>query len=111
MSRISHMEACLTCGSTTSSAVKANPEFEEFAVRFIDLAIRAGDIKALTEFAAHQLSKVGCFSTTGGASTGPSALHKFRRIRLARKALDAAESALSKVSTSEHHFDSNGYLQ
>lgn len=111
MSRVSHMEACITCGSTTSSAVTENPEFEEFADKFIELAVRSGDLKALNEFSKRQLERVGCWSTSGGSHTGPGSLHKMRRIRLARKALSAAEDVLAGIASDEHHFDSNGHLQ
>lgn len=35
MSRVSHMESCLLCGSTGSGAVEDNPVFEVLIDKFI----------------------------------------------------------------------------
>jgi hypothetical protein len=110
--RISHMESCLSCGSTTSSAVVSNETVEKFADRFIGLAVRSGDVKALHELAVDQLSQIGCFGYQTGSSTdGPSSLHKLRRIRIAIQALQAAKDMLEPIANDIHRFDSNGHLQ
>lgn len=112
MSRVSHMEACLLCGSTGSGAVKENPLFEIFADKFIELAVRARDHKALKDLAINHLNEMGCFSTTGNGSLGgPSTLYKLRRARIAQKAMAAMVESLEPNASDEHHFDSNGHLQ
>lgn len=112
MSRVSHMESCLLCGSTGSGAVDHNRDFEELADKFIKLASRAGDHAALKDLAAKQIERMGCFSTTGnGATTGPSALYRLRRAKIAQKAMAAMVEALELHASDEHHFDSNGHLQ
>lgn len=112
MSRVSHMEACLLCGSTGSGAVEDNPVFEVFIDKFIELAVRSGDHKALKELALNQLNEMGCFSTTGSGSIGgPSTLYKVRRARIAQKAMAAMVETLEQKASDEHHFDSNGHLQ
>lgn len=112
MSLVSHMESCLLCGSTTSSAVKENPEFELFIDKFIELAVRAGDHRALRDLASSNLSEMGCFSTGGGGSLGgPRTLYKLRHARIAQKAMNAMVEALEPHANDEHHFDSNGHLQ
>lgn len=110
--RISHMEACLQCGSTTSSAVEKNDLAESFADRFIGLAIRAGDIAALHELAKAQVESICGFGyQSGSVSPGPNALYKLRRMRIARKALEAAESMLEPMANDIHKFDQNGHLE
>lgn len=112
MSRVSHMESCLLCGSTGSGAVDRNQDFEELADKFIQLASRAGDHAALKDLAARQIERMGCFSTTGNAATtGPSALYRLRRAKIAQKAMNAMVEALEPHANDEHHFDSNGHLQ
>lgn len=108
--RISHMESCTQCGSTTSSAMKANDFAEQFADRYIGLAVRSGDVAALHEMAKHWVDSVGGFGhKSGSAVDGPSALYKLRRFRMARKALEAAESMLEPLANDIHEFDSNGH--
>lgn len=108
--RISHMESCTQCGSTTSSAMKGNDYAEAFADRYIGLAVRACDVAALHEMAKHWLDSVGGFGyKTGCAVDGPSSLYKLRRFRMARKALEAAESMLIETASDVHEFDSNGH--
>ncbi|MNJ35403.1 hypothetical protein D3C77_301380 [compost metagenome] len=107
--RISHMESCLTCGTTTSSAIKENDEFEALAGKYIDLAMKSGDHKAVFELAKQQLDKFGLFYSTGGAGDGPSALYKLRRARITAKAMFSLIGYLEPVSNDEHHFDENGH--
>jgi len=109
--RVSHMESCLHCGTTTSSTGKSNDYTEEFIDRYIGLAVRCGDVAALDELAKHELDNTGLyFSGSGSAGEGPRALSKLRRFRIARKACEAAEKMLELVANDEHHFDSNGHL-
>lgn len=108
--RISHMESCLLCGTTNSSSVDKNPAHEVFAEKFIELAVKAGDHKALADFAEGQLASMGGFFTSGGAGNGPRALLKLRHVRMARKALEAFERSIEPVANDEHRFDSNGHL-
>lgn len=108
--RISHMESCLLCGTSNSGSVDQNPMHEIFADKFIELAVKAGDHKALADFAEGQLASMGGFFTSGGAGSGPRALHKLRRVRMARKALEALEKDIEPVSNDEHRFDGNGHL-
>lgn len=108
--RISHMESCLLCGSTGSGAVEKNQDFEEFADKFIQLATRAKDHAALKDFAAAQIERMGCFSTTGGAGHGPSALYRLRRAKIAQKAMAAMVADLESVANDDHRFDGNGHL-
>lgn len=109
--RVSHMESCLLCESTGSGAVDHNQDFEELAEKFIQLAVRAGDHAALKDLAAKQISRMGCFSTTGnGATTGPSALYRLRRAKIASKAMAALVAELGPHASSEHRFDSNNHL-
>jgi len=108
--RVSHMESCLHCDTTTSSAVDSNPAFEKFADRYIGLAVRAGDVAALDELAKYQIGRTGLYGYQGGSvSSGPSALHKLRRMRIAIKALQAAESMLEGMASDEYRFDGNGH--
>lgn len=112
MSRVSHMESCLLCGATGSGAVDHNQDFEELADKFIQLASRAVDHAALKDLAGKQIERMGCFSTSGnGAVTGPSALYRLRRAKIAQKAMAAMVDALEPKASDEHHFDSNGHLQ
>lgn len=112
MSRVSHMESCLLCGSTGSGAVEDNPVFEVFIDKFIELAVRAGDHKALKDLALNHLNEMGCFSTTGcGSLGGPATLYKLRRARIAQRAMAAMVESLEPSASDEHHFDSNGHLQ
>ena len=106
------MESCLHCGSTTSSAGGSNDTAEKFADRFIGLAVRAGDVKALHELAVDQLDRIGCFGhQTGASPDGPSSLYKLRRIRIAMQAMQAAKDMLEPKANDVHRFDSNGHLQ
>lgn len=108
--RISHMESCLHCGTTTSSAGESNDLSEAFADRFIGLAVRAGDVAALKELAESQITRTGLYGhKTGCATNGPSSLYKLRRMRIARKALQAAEAMLEPNANDIHRFDSNGH--
>lgn len=108
--RISHMESCLHCGSTTSSAGDGNDLSESFADRFIGLAVRAGDVLALKELAESQITNTGLYgSNTGCVQDGPRSLYKLRRMRIARKALQAAESMLEPLANDIHRFDANGH--
>ncbi|MNR08706.1 hypothetical protein D3C85_1248740 [compost metagenome] len=108
--RISHMESCIHCGTTTSSGQKANDFAEQFADRYIGLAVRSGDVAALHEMAKHWIESVGGFGyQSGGVSDGPSALYKLRRIRMARKAMEAAEAMLLPVASDVHEFDQYGH--
>ena len=108
--RISHMESCLHCGTTTSSAQESNDLTESFADRYIGLAVRSGDVAALHELAFSQIGKVGLFyQKSGAAGDGPSCLLKLRRMRIARKALEAAELLLEPLANDIHEFDSNGH--
>lgn len=108
--RISHMESCLWCGTTTSSAGEANDIGEKFAQRYIGLAVRAGDVAALHELASYHMGKVGLFGyQSGSVGDGPSALYKLRRMRIARMALEAAEKMLEPIASDEHRFDANGH--
>lgn len=108
--RISHMESCLLCGSTGSGAVDKNQDFEELADKFIQLAARAKDHAALKDFAASQIERMGVFSTTGHAGSGPSALYRLRRAKIAQKALAAMVDNLEPIASDEHRFDGNGHL-
>lgn len=108
--RVSHMESCLLCGTSNSGSVDNNPIHEVFADKFIELAVKAGDHKALADFAGEQITSMGGFFQSGGAGSGPRALYKLRRVRMARKALEAFEAAIEPVSNDEHRFDSNGHL-
>lgn len=73
--RISHMESCLHCGTTTSSAGESNDLSEALADRFIGLAVRAGDVAALKELAEFQVTNTGLYGQkTGSVSDGPSSL-------------------------------------
>lgn len=108
--RISHMEGCLHCGTTTSSAGESNNLTEKFAERFIGLAVRAGDMRALFELAEYQIKNAGMFgSNTGSTGDGPSALYKLRRASIAGKALTAAIEALTPIANDIHEFDHNGH--
>lgn len=108
--RISHMEACVTCGTTTSSALKGNDFAESLNDRFIGLAVRAGDVAALHEIAKHWIDSIGGFGyQTGCVYDGPDALYKLRRVRMARLALEAAERIIAPKASDVHEFDSNGH--
>lgn len=108
--RISHMESCLLCGTSNSGSVDKNPMHEVFVDKFIELALKAGDHKALADFAEGQIASMGGFFQSGGAGTGPRALQKLRRVRMARKALEALEKEIEPVANDEHRFDVNGHL-
>ena len=107
--RISHMESCLHCGTTTSTAMESNDKTEKLLSRMIGLAVRAGDIKALHEIALDSLVECGIFSQTGSVQHGPSSLYKLRRIRISVNALNAAAGMLEPVANDIHEFDSNGH--
>lgn len=107
---VSHMEPCLLCGSTGSGAIEHNQDFEDLADKFIELASRANDHAALKDLAAKQIERMGCFSTTGnGATSGPSALYRLRRAKIAYKALGEMVKSLETHASSEHRFDKNGH--
>lgn len=108
--RISHMESCLLCGSTGSGAVENNQAYEDLADKFIQLAVRAKDHAALKDLASSQIVRMGCFSTTGNAGSGPSALYRLRRAKIAQKALAAMVADLEPVANDEHRFDKNNHL-
>lgn len=108
--RISHMEPCLLCGSTGSGAVDRNPEYEALLEKYIELAVRSKDHAALKDLAAAQVERMGCFSTTGHAGSGPSALYRLRRAKIAQKALSAMVGDLEPIASDEHRFDGNGHL-
>jgi hypothetical protein len=106
------MESCLHCGSTTSSAGASNEFSEAFADRFIGLAVRSGDVKALHELASDQLANIGCFGhQTGSSPDGPSSLYKLRRMRIASKAMQAAMEMLTPKANDIHRFDAEGHLK
>lgn len=108
--RISRMESCLHCGTTTSSAIESNDLFEKFADRFIGLAVRSGDAKALLELAISQLEQAGLFGYQSGAAVaGPSSLYKLRRYRIASQALKASMEMLEPMADDIYRFDSNGH--
>ena len=108
--RISHMEVCLHCGTTTSSAINSNDTVEDFVDQFIGLAGRCGDVKALADLASSLVNHAGCYGDkTGSVAEGPSSLSKLRRFRMARKALQAAEDMLEPQANDVHRFDSNGH--
>lgn len=112
MSRVSHMESCLLCGSTTSSAPENNNEFEVLAGKYIALASAQNNHAALRDLALDQINRMGVFSTTGnGGSTGPAALYRLRRARIAAQAMIYMVESLEPNASDEHHFDSNGHLQ
>lgn len=112
MSRVSHMESCLLCGSTTSSAPENNNEFEILAGKYIALAAAQNNHAALRDLAIDQIGRMGGFSTTGSAGyTGPAALYRLRRARIAQNAMAAMVESLEPKASDEHHFDSNGHLQ
>lgn len=107
--RISHMESCLHCGTTTSSAMGSNDKTEKLLSRMVVLAVRASDVKALHEIATGALDKCGVFSTAGSVCHGPSSLYKLRLMRIAVNALNAAVGMLEPVANDIHEFDSNGH--
>lgn len=102
---VSHMESCLSCGLTNSGAIERNPEVELMAEKFIELAVKADDHKALYDLANNHLGRVGLFSTRGSIQSGPRSLYALRRIRMAVKALSALQGILEPLANDEHHFD------
>ena len=102
---VSHMESCLTCGLTNSGAIERNPEVELMAEKFIELAVKADDHKALYDLAKQNFGRVGLFTTCGKIPSGPNSLYALRRIRMAVKALTALQGILEPRANDEHHFD------
>ena len=108
--RIVHMESCLACGTTTSSAMERNDEIEAMAQKLIELAERARDHKALRDLAQDQVSRMSGFSTTGCCDyDGPSALRNLRRPRIAASATQALIRMLEPKANTENRFDSSGH--
>lgn len=108
--RVSHMEPCLLCHTTTSSAGNGNSHLEQICDQFIEMAVQCGNHKALVDLAKHQINEIGVFSTVGACGSGTSALYKMRRLRIARKAIQAAEDSISPSASDEVRFDSNGHV-
>jgi hypothetical protein len=103
--RVSHMESCLSCGLTNSGAIDRNPEYEQLAGVVVDLAVSAGNHKALHDLAIQQLDRVGLFSTCGHKQAGPSSLYALRRLRMASKSISALIEMLEPQANDEHRFD------
>lgn len=103
--RVSHMEACLSCGLTNSAAIQRNPELEAMAEKLIELAVKAGDHKALHALAKDNLSRVGLFTSCGTMMAGPNSLYALRRVRIAVNALTELQKILEPRANDEHEFD------
>lgn len=99
------MESCLSCGLKNSGAIEGNPEVELMAEKFIELAVKSEDHKALYDLAKQNFGRVGLFTTCGKIPSGPGSLYALRRVRMAVKALSALQGILEPRANDEHHFD------